>query len=362
MQVFHLPDLGEGLPEADVIEWYVAEGDVVAVDQPLVAMESAKAVVDIPSPVAGRIARLCAKPGETVPTGAVLVEFEGDGPEQAVAHEGVAQAGGDAPAAPARESTAPAAVRAMPAVRARARREGIDLAAVAGSGEGGRVRMADLARRPAEAPAEERLSGVRRTMAENMARSHAEVVPATVFDDADVHDWPAGTDITARLVRALVAACRVSPALNAWFDGARRTRVLHEAVHVGVAVDTEDGLFVPVLRDAQTMDATRIRTEVERLRAGARARSLAAEELSGATLTLSNFGMLAGRHATPVVVPPTVAILGTGRAREMPVARGGGLHVHRMLPLSLSFDHRAVTGAEAARFLAALMDDLQAAD
>ena len=381
ISVFRLPDLGEGLTDADVVEWYVAEGESIALDQLVVALESAKAIVDIPSPVAGRVRRHCAQPGETVATGAPLVEFEVEGDGEASSASGagpgdrLATAGLDEPPSPAgsNEPPPPAGsdkvpalaesnrIHAMPAVRAKARTLGVDLASVTGTGPGGRIRGADVERAAERAGhgAGETLRGVRKTMAERMALSGARVVPVTVTEDADIGDWHGGEDVTVRLIRAILAGCAASPALNAWLDDGAARRTLHRAVHVGIAADTGDGLFVPVLRNAGTKGPAALRAEVDRLRAAAAARSLAPEELDGATITLSNFGMLAGRYATPVVVPPQVAILGAGRAREEPVARGGEVTIRRRIPLSLTFDHRACTGAESSRFLAAVVADLE---
>ena len=430
ISIFRLPDLGEGLTEADVIEWYVAEGETVALDQPVVALESAKAVVDIPSPVAGRVRRHCARPGETVATGAPLVEFDVDahvaasttdrntaataGASEADAgrasgapdngsagtpalappdasparrhlndaatpidHSGAItpagsmdpprQAGaGDlrpprGPIAP-RPPAAPDRVFAMPAARAKARSLGVDLSAVTGTGPDGRIRVADVERAAERADCragEETLRGVRRTMAKRMALSLARVVPVTVTEDADIGDWGANEDVTVRLVRAVVAGCAASPALNAWFEDEPPRRTLHRDVHLGIAADAGDGLFVPVLRDAGARDLAALRRDIDRLRAGVVARSLAPKELDGATITLSNFGMLAGRYGTPVVIPPQVAILGAGRAREEPAVRDGTIAIRRRLPLSLTFDHRACTGAESSRFLAAVVADLE---
>ena len=376
ISTFRLPDLGEGLTEADVVEWYVAEGESVALDQPVVALESAKAVVDIPSPVAGRVRRHCARPGETVATGAPLVEFDVDAPAAGSVAKASVDAStaasdanaGEAPGTPAdgpQGRPAPARgdrVSAMPAARARARALGVDLASVTGTGPDGRIRVADVERAAKQAghgTSEETLRGVRRTMAERMALSHARIVPVTVTEDADIGDWRAGEDVTVRLVRAIVAGCAASPALNAWFDDDPPRRTLHRDVHLGIAADTGDGLFVPVLRDAGAKEPTVLRAEVDRLRAGVVARSLVPTELDGATITLSNFGMLAGRYGTPVVVPPQVAILGAGRAREEPVARNGTIAIRRRMPLSLTFDHRACTGAESSHFLAAVVADLE---
>ncbi len=204
----------------------------------------------------------------------------------------------------------------------------------------------------------EQLKGVRRNMARVMAAAHAQVVPTTLVDDADLHVWIGKQDITARLIRSIVVACKTVPALNAWFDGDKLMRTLHPHVDIGIAVDTDDGLFVPALRNADMLDAASIRTAIKRLRMQVEDRSIPAAELSGFTISLSNFGMFAGRYATPVVVPPTVAIVGAGKLGHDVVAVMGGVEVHRRMPISLTFDHRACTGGEAARFLKALLDDL----
>ena len=204
----------------------------------------------------------------------------------------------------------------------------------------------------------EQLKGVRRNMARVMADAHAKVVPTTLADDADIHYWLPGNDVTVRLIRSLVSACKSVPALNAWFDGENLTRTLHPHVDIGIAVDTEDGLFVPALRNADVLDAAGVRTALNRIRDQVKTRSIPAEELKGYTISLSNFGVFAGRYATPVVVPPCVAIVGAGKLSHDVVAVMGGIEVHRRMPISLTFDHRAATGGEAARFLKALLDDL----
>jgi len=206
----------------------------------------------------------------------------------------------------------------------------------------------------------EQLKGVRRNMARVMAEAHAQVVPTMLCDDADLHAWIGKQDITARLIRAIVAACKAVPPLNAWFDGQALSRTMHPHVDIGIAVDTDDGLFVPALRNADMLDAQGVRAGIQRLRAQVESRTIPASELQGYTISLSNFGMFAGRYATPVVVPPCVAIVGAGKLSHDVVAVMGGIEVHRRMPISLTFDHRAATGGEAARFLRALLDDLSA--
>jgi pyruvate dehydrogenase E2 component (dihydrolipoamide acetyltransferase) len=183
-----------------------------------------------------------------------------------------------------------------------------------------------------------------------------------VFDDADLRKWQAGNDFTLRVLRAIGVAVKVEPGLNAWYDGKALSRRLFEHVDVGMAVDTPDGLIVPILRDVGRRDFASLREGLNKLKEAARARTVPPSELRNWTFMLSNFGMMAGRYATPVVVPPAVAILGTGRVRDDVVAENGKVAVHRRMPLSLSFDHRCITGGEAVRFLGALIRDLELAD
>jgi pyruvate dehydrogenase E2 component (dihydrolipoamide acetyltransferase) len=259
-------------------------------------------------------------------------------------------------------------IRATPAVRALARKLSVDLSMVTPSGHDGVITATDVQRVAttlADVGAPDVLRGVRRAMAQNMARAQSEVAAATVMDDADLHAWQTGGasstghDVTIRLVRALVAGVHAEPTLNAWYEGRTGRRHLLERIDVGIAADLPEGLFVPVLRNVGKRDAADLRAGLDRMRADVIARTIAPEEMRGNTITLSNFGMIAGRYAAPIVVPPTVAILGAGRIRDEVVASGGVPAVHRVMPLSLTFDHRVVTGGEAARFLRAVIEDLE---
>jgi pyruvate dehydrogenase E2 component (dihydrolipoamide acetyltransferase) len=196
-------------------------------------------------------------------------------------------------------------------------------------------------------------------MAQSMAVSRDSVMECTVVDDADLRLWRARDDYTVRVLRAIATASAAVPGLNAWYDSESQSRRLFEHVDVGLAVDTPDGLLVPVLRDVGRRDAATLRSDLDRLKQAAMDRTLTSDELRSFTFILSNFGTMAGRYASPVVVPPAVAILGTGRAREDVVAVEGRVEIHRRMPLSLTFDHRVVTGAEAVRFLGALIRDLE---
>jgi pyruvate dehydrogenase E2 component (dihydrolipoamide acetyltransferase) len=191
-----------------------------------------------------------------------------------------------------------------------------------------------------------------------MADAHAKIVPTTLMDDADIHKWSAGEDITARLIRSLVRGVETEPALNAWFDGEKLAKRNISHVDVGIAVDTPDGLFVPTMRNCEQRDATQVRQGMNAIKEQIKTRSIPAEDMKDFTIMLSNFGIFAGRYATPVITPPCVAIMASGKLLQEVVPVLGGFEVHRMIPLSLTFDHRAVTGGEAARFLAAVIKDL----
>lgn len=396
MKTFNLPDLGEGLPEAEIVTWHVKEGDQVSVDQPLVAVETAKAVVEVPSPYTGTVAKLYAAEGEIVETGRPLIDFDTGtetGIETGAAAATESSGAGTAPPAASDSGTVVgqmpvsdeelvetavagsrrrrggSKVKAAPAVRALAKKLGIDLSLVTPTGKGDRVTQDDVrAFRPAPASrppvslppgTPERLRGPRRAMAQSMSAARDEVCPCTIFDDADIHAWTPGQDITARLLRAIVAGCRAEPGLNGFYNGAAMERQLESRIDIAIAVDTPDGLIVPVIRNVGQKTAAQLREDLNGVKKSTRERTVAPEEMKDFTFTLSNFGMMAGRYATPVVVPPTIAILGAGGLRHDVVAVLGGIETHRRIPLSLTFDHRCVTGGEACRFLAALIDDLQ---
>ena len=363
MKIFKLPDLGEGLQEAEIVEWHVQVGDEIAADQPMVSVETAKALVDIPAPYAGKVARLFGKPGDIAHLGAPLIGFEGEDTQQESTTvvgrvESTGQVIREQPLAP----MATAGIKATPAVRALARKSNVDLAMVTPTGADGLITAADVqraARVLAEAGPLEVLRGTRRFMAQSMTLAHAEVAGATIMDDADIEAWTASTRILLRLIRALVAGVRAEPGLNAWFDSKAVGRHVLKKVDLGLAVDSPDGLFVPVLRGVESRSPEDLLQAVAKLVADTQARRVPPEDLRGNSITLSNYGTIAGRYASPVVVPPTVAILGAGKAHDAVVAVNRQPVVHRILPVSLTFDHRCVTGGEAGRFLAAVIADLE---
>lgn len=327
MKYFKLPDLGEGLHEAEIVAWHISEGDEIAADQLMLSVETAKAIVDIPSPQSGRIGKLFGKAGDLIHVGSPLLEY-----------------------ADAESEDSGTVVGSLPTLGELSEEQALpDDEFIIGS--------------PTRTNDPHMLKGVARVMAQNMAKAHAEVVKVTLHDDVDINAWAADEDITMRLVRAIAAGCVAQPKLNAWFDGRKMTLRLMSQIDLGIAVDTDQGLFVPVLRDIAGRSRQDLRTGLDNLRAAVSARSIPPQEMTGATIMLSNFGTLAGRYASPMVVPPGVAILGAGRIRRQVLAASTEANeqsvvIHRVLPLSLSFDHRAASGGEAARFLAAVMQDL----
>jgi len=388
MSVFRLPDLGEGLAEAEILEWHVQPGQRVCADQPMVSVETAKAVVEVPVPYAGTVTALRAAVGDIVATGAPLIEFDAGtvvGTMPATVEEiAPAQPAADV-ADVAKASAEPVPrdrqtrLRAVPVARALANRLGLDLSGITGSGPAGLILLDDVivhaglrsapAPRPSVIPSTppdgavpEALRGARRAMAHSMSASRDQVSGSTVCDDADLHAWRRQGDYMPRLIRAMGAACRVEPALNAWYDSVNQSRILCKHVDLAVAVDTPAGLIVPVLRDVQGQSLDALRSTMAAHKAAAHRRSSTPEELTQFTLMLSNFGTLAGRYGVPLVVPPAVAILGAGKVRQEAVVVGDAVVAHHRIPLSLSFDHRCVTGGEACRFLAAVIEDLEKLD
>lgn len=365
LRTFALPDLGEGLEEAEIIEWHVGPGDRVVADQPLVSVETGKAVVEILAPWGGTVTALHAQKGNTVSVGTPLASFDlamrADAGAIVGKLETVPPSQPIPPASPEPANpTRGAHSRAMPAARALAQRAGINLSQLDGTGAGGVIQRADVAAFLAAEAGWTPLSAPRRAMARAMAAAHAEVVPATLQNWADVTGWFAPeADVLVRLVRAVVVAAGAEPALNAWFDGTRMVRQFHDHVDLGVAVDTPAGLYVPVLADAGGREAPQIRAELDRLIAAVRRRGLKREQQTPPTLSLSNFGALGGAYGVLVVTPPQVAILGAGRVETRAIWGEEGAAPRFALPLSLTFDHRAVTGGEAARFMAAVRTDLQ---
>lgn len=402
--VFKLPDIGEGMTEAEIAAWHVAVGDTIAEDQPLVDLMTDKATVEIPSPVAGKVVRLDGAVGERRAVGAALAVFELDGTAAAPAdaasppareadraEQKTARAAAPATRTTAEPSAAPEPLAraaekpiAAPAVRRRAWELGIPLQALRGSGPGGRILHEDLdayvtagAKRavapvaPAAAPAQQdeveeiRIIGLRRRIAERLQDvqrriphfSYIEEIDVTALEELRRHlNADAGEDqpkltLLPFLIRAIVGAARSHPDINAQFDDAAGVLRRHAAVHAGIATQTEAGLMVPVLRHAEARDLWDCAAEIARLARAARAGRAAPNDLSGSTITITSLGPLGGVAATPVINPPEVAIVGVNKIAERPVVQGGAIVVRQMMNLSSSFDHRIVDGWVAAEFI-----------
>jgi len=391
--LFKLPDLGEGTAEAEIVAWRVKPGDLVAEDQLLVEIMTDKATVEITSPVAGRVVSIQGAAGDMAPVGSTLVEFALDGE----APEGAAPSN---QAAPADTSRAPAFFQAdqgrggadkplaSPAVRRRAREAGIDLGAVAGTGPGGRVTREDFEGHVAEPAApvgrrtnparregveEVRIVGLRRKIAEKMQAAkraiphfaYIEEVDVTELEDLRQHlngtkapDRPKLT-LLPFLITALTRVLPDFPQINATYDDQAGVLSRHAAVHLGMAVQTPNGLIVPVIRHAEALDLWDLAAEVARLAKATRDGTAGRDELSGSTLTLTSLGPLGGIAHTPVINAPEVAIVGPNKIVERPVVRDGQIVVRKMMNLSASFDHRIVDGHDAAAFIQAVKARLE---
>ena len=414
MNDFRLPDLGEGMQEAEVRRWLIKPGDSVKLDQPMVEVETDKAVVEIPSPIAGRVADIRVAEGQVAKLGEVLVIFESADSSATTASRpsnGATRQDGAADptkAAPAQSASAPVAstmtkqrVLAAPAVRKRAFELGIDLADVPASQPNGRVTLDDVlayaerakqaaaspaprekaagpaappepapaqpaAPAPAAQPERQPLTGLRRRIAEHMERSWRTVPHATAFDELDGSELVAlrqalrataqqrGARLTYMplLVKLLIPALKEFPVFNASFDEEQRAIVYKRDYHIGIATDSPEGLMVTVLRNADQLTLLQIAAQLEHLIEGAQKRSLSLQEVSGSTFTLNNVGSFGGSSGTPIINYPEVAILAVGRLQEKAVVRNGAIVARTMMPLALSFDHRVIDGALAGRFLA----------
>lgn len=416
MTVFNLPDLGEGLEDARVVEWHVSEGDRIVKGQPMVSMETAKAIVDIPCPVSGIVGSVKVAVDDLVDVGAPLIEFTdkdnapstaenkasygivGDIPSDAAPNSEFnlesLNANGQNAANTSSRQTKPDSViatgagnqhaettplthtqsqlQAAPIVRHYAHQHGVDLSQVTATGFNDSITRADVDAYlqqasthqsvPHTGSSKSRSNSARRRMASAMAKSHSEVVPATVTDFADVNNWNRQTDATVEILLAIESACREEPKLNASYNGSTQSLESNSSVNIGIAVDLPEGLFVPVIKNVENKSATDLRSELDTRVSELKVGQVSAENMQNPTITLSNFGSLGGIHAQLVVLPPQIAILGTGRITPMVVARDCGVHIRRQLPVSLTFDHRAVTGGEVVRFLNTFIKTIESYD
>ncbi|MDP7006772.1 MAG: dihydrolipoamide acetyltransferase family protein [Candidatus Poseidoniia archaeon] len=399
--VFKLPDVGEGIVEGEIVDWKVRKGETVAEDQPLVDLMTDKATVAIPSPVSGKVLSTTGKPGDMVPVGAELIVFDVEGkgeeaepkpePEPEPAPE---PAPADTPApvpAPAAPAAAPTATGkrplASPAVRRRAREAGVELAGVPGSGPAGRISHNDLDAflqsggrlmggqrgQKRTGTTEIPVIGLRRKIAAKMAASKSRIPHFSYLEEVDITeleslrqhlnakrsgDMPKLTYLPF-LMQALVRTLQQHPECNALYEEERNTVVQHEAVHAGIATQTDGGLMVPVVRHAEARDVWDCANEMRRVSQAARDKTATSEELSGSTITITSLGALGGLGATPIINHPEVAIIGVHKAEERAVVRDGNIVVRRMMNLSGSFDHRVVDGYDGARMMQTLKQMLE---
>ncbi|MGH8674218.1 MAG: dihydrolipoamide acetyltransferase family protein [Burkholderiales bacterium] len=390
--VFKLPDIGEGTVEAEISKWHVAPGDRIEEDQPLVDLESEKAIVEIPAPVSGIVVSIHGAVGDKIAVGSELAVIE---TEAGAAEKTELKPKAEARAERKAEIKAQLeAVLASPAVRQRARQLGVELQVVQGSGPSGRVTHADLdtaiaagghassvvrhaapekETRANERVEEQRIVGIRRKIAERMQEasrriphfSYIEEVDVTALEELRLHLNGEHAGKRAKLtplpfiVKAIVRAVAVHPEINARFDDEKRILQRYAAVHVGIAAQTPNGLLVPVLRHAESLDLWQCATEAGRLAAAARAGKATRDELQGSTVTITSLGALGGVASTPIINYPEVAIVGVNRIVERPVVRGGQIVVRKMMNLSSSFDHRVIDGWNAAAFIQKLKGFLE---
>ena len=354
---FKLPDLGEGLTEGEIARWLVSEGQEIAEDDPLVEIQTDKTTVEIPSPAAGTVARILVAEGDVVPVGTVLVVIGEDGAAPSASEE--------PPQGQTPRRREEGRVRATPLVRRLAQELGVELEGLEGTGPQGRVTEEDVrgaATVRGQTPGvsaegrRERLRGVRRLVAEHMAYAHREVPPVTWVEECDF----GGVDLkrlVPTVLQAVAASLREFPELNARLEGDEI--VYLDRYDLGVAVQTEQGLVVPVVRGCDTASIDELEAEVSRLAEAARAGTLKPEELRGSTFTVTSAGKLGGLLTTPIVNHPEVAILSVGRVADRPVVRDGEVVVRPVGTIAVTFDHRVVDGARAAEFGLAVIRRLE---
>ncbi|EAS66217.1 2-oxo acid dehydrogenase subunit E2 [Photobacterium angustum] len=390
MKAFTLPDLGEGLAESEIVQWHINIGDTVKTDQVVVTVETAKATVDVPAPYSGKIVHRYGNEGDVINIGQCLLEIDellantssvqpekisessenNTSPSTTVVgnisqldkHVDVDPSYDDANQTVNLHSIANQhhPLIATPSARLLAQKLGVNIKEITGSGANHLILDNDVyLAYQQQIPGTELLKGSRRNMAKNMTRSHHDVASVTITEEARLYHWQKNDDITVNLVKAINNACHIEPALNAWFDAETMTRCLHKTVNIGIAVDSSHGLYVPVLHHAEQYHQEGIRRWIDRTAASIRSRKIDRHQLQKATITLSNYGAIAGIYATPVVTPPQVAIIGAGRIMDKVVMEGERVKTIKVLPVSITFDHRACTGGEAARFIKALLNSLE---
>ena len=380
--IFKMPDLGEGTVEAEIIAWHTQPGDLVVEDQIIVEVMTDKAAVEVPAPVTGRVLSISGTPGDKVAVGSPLIVFETDAKTTTATTTTTATAPATTPAAaltpmpedsPALKSGEPLRVKSSPANRRRAREAGIDLAAVSGSGLGGRILTRDLPSNPLPLVTEVKVIGVRRLIAERMSEAKRNIPHFAYVEEVDVTELEslrlhlnsklaAGEPSLTYLPLVLTALIRVLadyPQCNALYDSEREVLLRHAAIHAGIATQTSEGLKVPVVRDAQSLGIWELAAAIRNVTAAARSGTAKRDELRGSTITVTSLGKLGGIASTPIINSPEVAIIGLNKAVDRPVVVQGVVAVRRMMNLSSSFDHRFVDGYDAAEMIQSLKERLE---
>ncbi|MBV53499.1 MAG: branched-chain alpha-keto acid dehydrogenase subunit E2 [Coxiellaceae bacterium] len=374
MKIFKLPDLGEGLPEGIIREWFVQEGDTIVIDQPMVSVETAKALVEVPAPFSGKVEKCFAAIDQALETGAPLIGFEEEDNAQKVADQPTEVTSsntvvGNIPSSdtilePLQTSTAVEHL-ATPSARALARKAGVALEAI--DPQQRPIRVDDvhhhLKHSSQDTPVAtdmQPLSMQKKAMAIAMSQSHQQVALTTLFEEANISQWSDYSNMTLRIIHAISQGCAMEPIMNSHFDASTWSIKSFEDLHLAIAIDTPHGLFAPVIQQANHLTSEQLKERIQQLKSQAEHQSIAASDLHGGTLTLSNFGMIAGQFATPMITPPQVTIVGIGRAKTVPGFNPQGEVVtQKLLPISVSFDHRCITGGESARFLKTVLDRLK---
>lgn len=370
---FRLPDIGEGLIEVEIIEWLVPIGGTIGMDEVLVEVETDKATVELPSPFAGTVLHHGAHPGDILAVGAILaVVGEADEVWSPSVAPIVGTLSEEIEQLPTRSrevgETAAGRVTALPKVRRLARDRRLDLSTIVGSGPGGRIEESDLAK--GGAGRSEPLGVRRKTIASRMTESWTSIPHVTAFDDVNVSallrrrrnlraEWGRSVPLDVLLAEAVISGLRAVPEMNASFRSDEI--VYHESINLGLAIDTNEGLTVPVVTNVGKLSLVEILDEIELLSEAARSRSLGVAQLAGATFTMSNIGAVGGGYGTPIVPLGTAGILSFGRAQDRPVALDGALAIAPVMPLSLSYDHRLIDGALGRRFMTAIVEALTVA-
>lgn len=381
---FRLPDLGEGIAEVELRRWLVTEGEQIREHQVVAEVETDKAVVELPSPHGGRVSTLHGREGDIIRMGDILMTIGEEAAEQArPEHAGIVGELPEYEGLPAAiQAAATADVKATPLVRRLARERGIDLRTVRASGPHGSITPEDLDRGAPAVPDDgepfgpvERLPlrGIRRTAARNLLASQQRTAFVTTMEEADVTELALlrsreqaavkahGTHLTFLpfFIKAVQHALRDYPSFNASIDDAGETIILKKHYHFGIAVETPDGLMVPVIRDVDRKSVIDLAAEIQSLGQKARERTISLDEMKGSSFTITNFGTFGGLFATPIINWPDVAIIGFGRIAERPWVHGGAIAIRTILPISLTFDHRITDGVTAARFLARVVGFLE---